>query len=372
MFFPGAISADSHVLEPPDCHADFIEPAFRHLAPQLVRREGAADVYAIPGMPGVISLASLAGAGMTAAECRRHAASAKFEETRRSAWDARCRVADQERDGLAAEVLYPSIGMALCNHRDPLYKASCMKAYNRWLEGYCAAAPERLFGLAMSALASVDSAIADLGEARRSGMVGVMLPGNPVHADYDHRDYDALWECAAELGLPLCFHVLTSRERSGGAQPARGHPLNGFLGLMRALQDIVGMLVFAGVFERHPRLKVVCAEGDAGWLPHYLQRIDHAAHRHADDGILPGLSKKPSEYLRSNVWLTFQDDWVALRTRHLMNASQLLWANDFPHTDSTWPRSQALLAEHAAGVPERELRAILRDNVKALFRLPLD
>lgn len=180
----------------------------------------------------------------------------------------------------------------------------------------------------MSAIASVDAAIRDFEECKRLGMVGIMMPGNASFADYDHLDYDALWACAAELELPLCFHVLSSREPSGGDRPARGHPINSYLGIVRAVQDILGMLVLAGVFERHPTLAVVCAEGDAGWLPHYLQRIDHAARDHAEDGILPGLSKPPSEYLRSNVWMTFQDDWVAFKTLDLMSGSQLLWANE--------------------------------------------
>jgi len=371
MFFPGAISADSHVIEPPDCYSRFIDPIFRHLAPQLVRREGGGDAYAIPGMRGVVALGLLDGAGRTAAERRRHTATATFAETRRSAWDARERVADQERDGVAAEVLYPTLGLVLCTHPDPFYKSACMQAYNRWLQGYCGEAPGRLFGIGMTAAASVDAALRDVEEAARLGMVGVLLPGNPVYQDYDHRDYDALWACAANLGLPLCFHALTSRELSGGSRPARGHVANAYPGVIRAQQDVLGMLVLAGVFERHPALRVVCAEGDAGWMPHYMQRLDQAAHRHADDGILPGLAKKPSAYLRSNVWLTFQDDRVAFATRELMNPARLLWANDFPHPDSTWPHSQELLREHAADVQPQDLRAILRDNSCDLFRLPL-
>ena len=72
-------------------------------------------------------------------------------------------------------------------------------------------------------------------------------------------------------------------------------------------------MVLGGVFERNPKLKLVCAEGDAGWMPHYRYRMDHAAFNHAQNGIIRGLSKLPSEYLKSNVWMTFQDDWVAFR-----------------------------------------------------------
>jgi predicted TIM-barrel fold metal-dependent hydrolase len=84
--------------------------------------------------------------------------------------------------------------------------------------------------------------------------------------------------------------------------------------------------------ERYPRLELVCAEGDAGWMPHYTYRMDHAARTFAEGGIIPGLSKLPSAYLRSNVWTTFQDDWVAFQAKDLMSHTQLLWADDYPHT----------------------------------------
>ena len=124
------------------------------------------------------------------------------------------------------------------------------------------------------------------------------------------------------------------------------------------------------MFERHPRLKLVCAEGDAGWMPHYMYRMDHAAKFNAQDGIVKGLSKLPSEYIRSNVWMTFQDDKTAFDSLHMMPHTQLLWASDFPHTDSTWPRSQQLLARHTAALSEQQRQDILRDNAARLFNLP--
>ncbi|MCZ7537578.1 MAG: amidohydrolase [Acidimicrobiia bacterium] len=136
------------------------------------------------------------------------------------------------------------------------------------------------------------------------------------------------------------------------------------------MQDVVGMMTLGGVFERHPKLRLVCAEGDAGWMPHYMYRMDHAAKVHADDGIIPGLSKLPSEYIRSNVRMTFQDDWTAFQSLHMLDQQQLLWASDFPHTDSTWPRSQELLAEHTSHLDEAQRQAIMRDNTASLFGLP--
>ena len=108
------------------------------------------------------------------------------------------------------------------------------------------------------------------------------------------------------------------------------------------------MLVLGGVFERHPGLRVVCVEADAGWVPHFMYRMDHAYKRHRY--WLPAgqqLSKLPSEYFAENIYVTFQDDWTAFRQADDMNWHRLMWANDFPHSDSTWPWSQEMLEEHA-------------------------
>ena len=199
-------------------------------------------------------------------------------------------------------------------------------------------------------------------------MVGMMMPGDPIHEDYDHPDYDALWECATDLDLPICFHILTSRAGSLHSKP-RGHALNNFLGIIRAIQDVVGMMTLGGVFERHPDLKLVVAESDAGWLPHYMYRMDHAARIHAEDGILSGLSKLPSEYVRSNVWATFQDDVTAYHTTDFLPHTHLLWASDFPHTDSTWPGSRQLIAEQTSHLTEQQRQDIFRDNTARLFNL---
>ncbi len=146
--------------------------------------------------------------------------------------------------------------------------------------------------------------------------------------------------------------------------------MNNFLGIIRAVQDVVGLMVLGGVFERHPKLKLVVAESDAGWLPHYMYRMDHAARMNAEGGIIKGLSKLPSEYIRSNVYATFQDDLTAYHSLDLFPYEHLLWASDFPHTDSTWPRSRQLIAEQASHLTEEQHQAIFRDNTARLFNLP--
>ena len=214
---------------------------------------------------------------------------------------------------------------------------------------------------------SPEEGIADLQAIRTAGLRGVMMPGIPAVEDYDSTVYDDFWRAAIELEIPLSFHILTTR-----ATPTRGPAMNAFLTIVRGCQDIMGTLVLGGVFERHPELKIVCVEADAGWVPHYMYRMDHAYKRHHN--WLPAgqkLSKLPSEYFRENIYTTFQDDWVAFKTADLMNWKRLMWANDFPHSDSTWPRSQELLAEHQADLSEEQRQRILCGNVAELYRIEL-
>jgi predicted TIM-barrel fold metal-dependent hydrolase len=359
------ISADSHITEPPNCYIDHIDPKYRDVAPHVEHHETRGDIYVIHDFKMTIPMALVAAAGKPAEELR--VGGARWETLHRSGWDGNYRVADQERDGVAAELLYPSVGMALCNHHDFDYKKACFDAYNRWLQGYCAAAPDRLYGLGQTALRSVEEGIEDFRRIKEMGFKGVMMPGQPLVSDYDDPIYDPLWQASVGLELPISFHILTSE--SDRLNASRGPKLNAFLSIIRGCQDIIGMFVFGGVFERNPALKLVCVEADAGWAPHFMYRMDHAYKRHRHWMKGKELSKLPSAYFRENVYMTFQDDWSAFRSRAQMNVERLMWANDFPHSDSTWPWSQELLAEHAADLTEHERRRILRDNVAELYKL---
>ena len=245
------LSADSHITEPPDTYVDRIDPRYRDVAPRLVRDEKRGDVFVIDGMKTPVPMGLVAAAGKEAKDITTFGV--RFEDLHRGGWDPAARLADQDRDGVAGEILYPTVGMQICNHRDFDYKKACFDAYNLWIAEYQSHSPERLFGVGQSAVVDVESAIADLRAIRELGLHGVMMPGQPQHEDYDHPIYDPLWEAAVDLGLPLSFHILTTREQA----PVRGPRINGFLAIIRSCQDVIGTLVFGGVFERHPRLKVV-------------------------------------------------------------------------------------------------------------------
>ena len=359
------ISADSHITEPPGTYVDRIDPAFRDRAPRIVRDAKRGDLFVIEGLDKPIPMGLVAGAGKSAEELTMFGA--RFEDMHRGGWDPEARLADQDRDGVSAEVLYPTVGMMLCNHPDFDFKHACFAAYNRWIAEYSGAHPDRLLGIGQTAMRSVEDGIADLESIKALGLRGVMLPGNPAGADYDDARWAPFYEAAIDLQLPLSFHILTSSQDQA---KTRGPKLNSFMSIIRGCQDILGTFIFGGVFERHPGLRVVSVEADAGWVPHYMYRMDHAYSRHRYWLPSGTLTKMPSEYFREHVYTTFQDDWTAFQVKDLCNIRRLLWANDFPHSDSTWPESQAVLARHAASLTDAERDLVLHDNVAELYRLP--
>jgi uncharacterized protein len=372
------LSADSHVTEPPDAYVSRIDRRFKDRAPHMQHDSRRGDVYVIDGIDRPISVTLLSAAGIDPV------AIANLERVnrgwlQRGGWDPAVRLADQDRDGIGAEILYPSVGMLLCKHLDYDYRKACMDAYNLWLAEFCATQPERLLGVGQVSLRTVDDSIAEARKIKELGLRGVMLPGWPSEEDYDSKLYDPFWDACIDLRLPVTFHHLAGRRNPNEATDSpysdgnRGvnTKLNGWMNLVRGNQDLLAMFVFGGVFERHPTLKLICAEADAGWVPHFMYRMDYAYDHHRHHIKTEPLSKTPSEYFRHNVYLTFQDDLMAFRLRHLCNVRRLMWANDFPHFDSTWPRSREVIKEHTAELDEEERNLVLHDNLVECYDLNL-
>ncbi|MCY4513846.1 MAG: amidohydrolase family protein [Candidatus Tectomicrobia bacterium] len=360
MTFP-IISADSHITEAPNTYLDYIDAKWRDKAPHIVDGGERGDVYVIDGMKSTVSMGLVAAAGKKPEELTLKGT--RFEDLHRGGWDPEARMADQDTDGVSAEVIYPTVGMVVTNHPDFEYKKACFDAYNRWLAEYCGAHSDRLLGCGQTAMRTPEEGVADLHAIKAAGLRGVMMPNVPGLEDYDSEIYNPVWEAAIELALPLSFHIVPARDPN-----LRGSRLNGFLSIIRQNQDIIGTMIFGGVFERFPQLRVVCVEADAGWVPHYMYRMDHGYERHRN-WMAPGveLSKMPSEYFSEHIYTTFQDDYVAFRSADQMNWRRLLWASDFPHSDSTWPWSQDVLTEQTEGLSDEQLEGILSGNVAELY-----
>jgi len=359
------ISADSHVAETEASFAD-IDPRYRDQRPRAIFDEKLGAIFHIEqlGMDIPVPMGLICTAGRPPEDFGR---AVSWEELHPAGHDGKARLEIQDEENIAAEIIYPSMGMVICNHPDVDYRKACFDAYNRWLAGFIEPDPARLVGLPILGLRSIDEGLKELADAKSLGFKGVMLSGNAAFEDYDHPDYDAFWEACVDLELPVSFHILTTRGDIGSGQ--RGHKIIQHLLTIRGNQDIMSMLIFGRVFERHPKLKVVCVEADAGWVPHFKYRMDHTYQRQRHWHGYGDISRTPGEFFDENIYVTFQDDFSVQYALPGMNHERVLWATDFPHSDGTYPHSQEIARELASHMTPEQSRRILGENVSELYQL---
>jgi len=361
------VSADSHVIEPADLWTSRVPRALRERAPRVVRQDfhgRQSDVFVAEGLtPFPVSGFAVAGFDPSEFPDRM---TRGYAGVRPSAWDPTLRIADQERDGVAGEVLYPSLAMTLFQLEDAELRAASFAAYNDWLAEYCSHCPRRLAGIAMISLEDPGRAAADLAAAAGKGLRGAMVWGDaPAERPYGDPAYDVFWAAAQELGVPLSFHILTERRSSNWKTTVmRYYPL-----LHHVIQRTLSELILSGVLERYPRLQIVSVENDIGWIGHFIQRLDHAYEKYRFLEPRGAIPQPPGFYFRRQVRATFQDDVIGVRTRDAIGADNLMWASDFPHSDSTWPHSREVIARDFAGVAAAEVNRMVFETASRLYQI---
>jgi predicted TIM-barrel fold metal-dependent hydrolase len=140
--------------------------------------------------------------------------------------------------------------------------------------------------------------------------------------------------------------------------------------MIHEVQRSISAVVLGGVLEKFPRLHIVAAECEVAWLPHWMQRMDHAHEKFGAMMDVP-LSMPPSEYVRRQVWLTFLDDTLGAEAAERFGSDTFMWGSDFPHGDSTWPHSLKVIDKNLGAVQRDVARKILHDNAAALYHIPL-
>ena len=356
-------SADSHVNETEDCYAD-IDPNFRDRRPRAHYDPVEGAQLIVPGLDFKIPSSMLSRAGRAYEDW---AKPQRWEELHPAGHDPKARLAIQDEENIAGEVIYPSAGMVICLHPDVAYRKACFEAYNRWLAGFCATDPKRLIGIGVAAIPSPEEGVRELEEIKRQGFKGVMLCGDAAFEDYDHPSYDPVWEAAIDLQLPINFHILTGKDSFGMA--VRGPKVIQQIVTVRGNQNIIMMMVLGAVFERHPDLRVIMVENDAGWLPHFCFRMDHAWERHRWSLETGQIQRPPSEYVNECIYATFQDDWSVRYVVDALNIERIMWASDFPHGDGTYPNSREVADQVTEGMTDAQKHAIVYGNAAMLYGL---
>ncbi|MBV8454246.1 MAG: amidohydrolase [Deltaproteobacteria bacterium] len=368
------ISADSHVMEPLGFWEERLDQTFRDRAPKVVARpDGNGLLFTAPGI-NPFPVAGGFGIGKSGAELKEHLKKG-YEAARPSGWDPAERIKDQDVDGVEAEVLYTTLGMPLFGLKDPDLQRACFHVYNEWLADFCSYNPKRLIGTALISLEDIPAGVKELEYCAKKGLRGAMIWGSPPEdRPYSSRVYDSLWQAASDLHMPLSLHVITGKgkeSQTGDAfEGAKNKPSIGefYANLIHEVQRSLSSIIFGGVLERFPKLIIISAENDVGWIPHYMYRLDHAYDKF-NSLLNEPLPMKPSDYIRRQMFATFQDDPVGPAAYKLFGPTNYMWASDFPHTDSTWPESRKVVERDFAGVPEDVKRKIVFENAAQLYHI---
>lgn len=275
------------------------------------------------------------------------------------------RLEDMDRDGVDAQVIYgPPLPLSF---KDPELQVVCLEAYNSWLAEFCAAAPERLIGIAMLPMHDPAATLKELQRVAKLGLKGALFGVFDAVKPVFDECWEPLWATAAEAGIPISFHLGGGIRTARVTDPRRGQAAAFVSAVPMQLDEALCEIIFCGALDAHPNLKIVLAEAGIGWVPYLLWRMDHEYDKQLHH--LVKLSAKPSELFRRQIWVTFEEDDIGLKLLSDLGEDNVIWASDYPHPDSTWPHSRVYVDQHMSFLPESVRKKITCDNAVRLYNL---
>ncbi len=370
------VDADAHMQEPGDLWDNYVESAFYDRRPIVTEVE-----HRIYYRYATSELFPAASEGLPTSVWKKRPSKMferlpeKYGQAYDNWWSAESRLVDMERYGWDKMVCIPGIGSAPLKQdgRDPDLIWALTRAYHNWAHDFCSADSSRLKMVVDLPPYDIERTII---ETRRAvaelGAVTVMMP-KPQPGKYWHEpEYDAFWDLITELDVPLAFHGV------GAASPHASSRYSGHTGALFALQHAIGFpvenmislghLIYTGIFDRHPNLRTSFLEGNAGWVPFWLGRLDdHAVGRQSVFFENNTLALTPTEYFAKHVFVACDGDEVGLSAvLGLVGDDNFIWNTDYPHSDAPDP-DKALPDLLDQPISEESKRKILWDNPLKLF-----
>jgi predicted TIM-barrel fold metal-dependent hydrolase len=375
------ISADTHLEISPDRWTPRVPRAHRDRAPRLVKLADGGD--------GVMSEGTelyVVGLGVAARPYEDHRIHGVTYEGSAGCGTPEQRLAEQDQDGVDAEVMFTSTRNAAAWRAikdNDAYRA-VVHAWNEFLaEEYCAVDRDRLLAMGQIPVTGVDDAIAELEYCARAGLRGICLAQFPSGKGYPTREDDRFYAAVLDHNMPLTVHVgfiqtpgplftYPRRPVAASAGPG-GDPMFAIARFGGGIAQTAIQMVFAGVFDRFPSLRVYFAETMVGWLGYCYEELDDTYRRirywaEREFGLEPR-PRPPSEDLRAHCLWGFLRDPFGVRHRDEVGVANMMWGSDFPHYVGDWPNSRKLLDEMFAGVPADERARITCGNAVDFFHL---
>jgi predicted TIM-barrel fold metal-dependent hydrolase len=375
------ISADSHLEISPDRWTSRVPRKYRDRAPRLVKLASGGDGVLSENTPLYVL-----GLGVAARPYEDHRVYGVTYEGNPGTGTPEQRLREQDQDGLDAEVMFTSTRNAAAWRAirdDDAYRA-VVHAWNEFLaEEYCAVDRDRLLAMGMIPMTGVADAIAELEYCARAGLRGVCLGQFPSGKSLPTPEDDGFYSAVLDLNMPLTVHVgfvdspgplfsYPRRPPEASFGPG-GDPMFALGRFCGGIAQNAIQMVFSGVFDRFPRLKVYFAETMVGWLGYCYEELDDTYRRirhwaERDFGLEPR-GRPPSEDLRAHCRWGFLRDPFGVRHRDEVGVDNMMWGSDFPHYVGDWPNSRPLLDEMFEGVPADERYRITAGNAINFFHL---
>jgi predicted TIM-barrel fold metal-dependent hydrolase len=366
------ISVDDHLIEPPDVFVGRLPRRFTETAPRVVRHDGADwwlfEEQEVPLLGSDAIQTWEPGQG--------YLGPVTFDELRPATWRINERIRDMDINGVAASLNFPSApfgfaGQVFMRMKDRDLGYASMRAFNDWIyEDWSSPYPERIIPCQVTWLHDPALAAEEIRRNADRGFKAVSFTENPFKLglpSIHQRHWDPFLEACEETETVINLHVGSSSETFVPGPDSLAvlgilFPVNGFA----ACAD----WLYAGVPVRFPKIRIALSEGGIGWVPMMLDRIEYAA-RHGSGRQTVFGNADPVDLLRRNFWFTTFSDPRTLSLRQEIGLDRIMVETDYPHTDSSWPDSQAILARQLRDIPRFEAEGLTWRNASELYRHPL-
>jgi predicted TIM-barrel fold metal-dependent hydrolase len=365
------VDADGHVCEPADLWEKNLPS---HLADQGIRLRwneatGYDECLVEDRMATDRGLIGLGNAGEPYDDFGR---GRHYETCNPAGFDPRERVKVLDSEGIDLSVMYPGLGLKLGAILDPELAVWSCRVYNDWMAEWCSVEPTRLVGVGALPMQDPAAAAEEAHRIRDLGLVGGFARPNAYNnRHFHHKSYTPVWEALEETGLPLALHPAGLTDMPGASRdlgylmaPGTHHALI----LQFDEQMTLSNLVYGGVLERHPGLKVAVLECGGGWIGHWMDRMDEFLESY--HWAAAPLSIEPSDYFRRQCWISFDPgERTVGALGPLCGADRFIWASDFPHSDAKYPGVVEELREHNASLPDEPRLGFYGANALELYGL---
>ena len=380
---PLLVSVDDHVMEPPRLWLDRLPSRYAEQAPHIVRERVPSVIH-----PETEKWADVWYYGEARVEIHRGVAAVgfrrdeldtepmTFDEMRPGCYDVGERLADMDADRVEASVCFPNLFVRFCGQRfleapDKDLALLCVRAYNDWLvEEWCGPSGGRLLGSGIIPLWDAELAAEEVRRNAPRGLTSVCFSEIPARLGLPSM-YSGYWEpffqACADTGTVINLHIGSSSvvHTTSADAPLGIRISNHFGNSAFSLSD----WLMSGVFARLPKLRVAFSEGQAGWIPYLMTRLDGLWRQRSPLLGFDLLPELPSSYLADHVFACVFDDPVGMQLLEQIGEDNICWETDYPHNDSTWPKSAQQARRLTAALSPPAQEKVLRLNAARLYNI---